>query len=326
MKLCSIWIIGILLILIAAMRPVGLDGDSINYASIAHLNWDDANFSDKEPFFWVINQLNNSLLGGYIGGLFFIFAALAVIIKMYAVKKLSLFPFFSIYIYIAIYFILHEMTQIRVGVASGIFLLAIPDLINKNRTNYIFKSIIATLFHYLSIVMIIFLFFDVKKIDKKVYFSIPLLSILASFLLQVNDIINISSIIFPNIIYEKIINYSILLSNGNFSELNKYNLYSIFTLIIYYFFLIIDNYKTDYDIILIKIFCISISSFYLFSDFPVIAFRLSEFLGVSMIILIPNIMSSIRNKKLYKSLLFIALTIYLFVISIGRNLNIDKFL
>jgi len=326
MKLGAVWFIGILLILIAAIRPVGLDGDSINYESITHLTWVDASFSDKEPFFWVINELNNLLLGGYISGLFFIFALLAVTIKMYAIKKLSIFPFFSIYIYIAVYFILHEMTQIRVGVASAIFLLAIPDLINKNRIHYIFKCVIASLFHYLAIIMILFLFFNSKKINKKIYFFIPLLCIILSILLPVNEIIKIANIILPNFISEKISNYSILLDGGNFSELNKFNFYYIFILILYLTVLQIKNYKSDYDIILIKILCISISSFYLFSDFPVIAFRVSEFLGIVIIILLPNIILSIDNKNIYKFLLFVIFTIYLIAISIGRNLNMDKIL
>ncbi|WP_256742632.1 EpsG family protein, partial [Cronobacter sakazakii] len=49
-------------------------------------------------------------------------------IKLHAIKKISSSPILSLIIYIAFYYILHDMTQIRAGVAAGLFLLAIREL------------------------------------------------------------------------------------------------------------------------------------------------------------------------------------------------------
>lgn len=134
-------LVGILLILVAGLRPIGIDGDSLNYVGVLHVSLSEANFIDKEPTFWIINELNKILFGGNEQTFFLIFAILGVSLKLLAIKKLSLLPFYSIFVYICLYFILHEMTQIRVGVATAIFLLAIPDIYNRNFKTFLFKTI-----------------------------------------------------------------------------------------------------------------------------------------------------------------------------------------
>jgi len=57
-------VIGILLILIAGLRPIGIDRDSLNYASLLNISLSEGNFLDKEPAFWIINEFNKILFGG----------------------------------------------------------------------------------------------------------------------------------------------------------------------------------------------------------------------------------------------------------------------
>lgn len=71
--------------------------------------------------FWIINQFNQLLLGGNDQIFFLIYAILGVTIKIIAINRLSSFTLLSVYLYICLYFVLHEMTQIRIVWLCGIF-------------------------------------------------------------------------------------------------------------------------------------------------------------------------------------------------------------
>ena len=55
------WIIALFLILIAALRPIELDRDSITYADIIQ-SYKDINLLALEPAFWVIKWFNDFFL------------------------------------------------------------------------------------------------------------------------------------------------------------------------------------------------------------------------------------------------------------------------
>jgi hypothetical protein len=114
------WTTALIFILIAGLRPIGLDRDSINYAELIQSTVD-VNLLDKEPAFWIIKRFNDIFFFGNIHTFFLIFATLGVSIKFLAIKRLSKLPLLSLIAYLSLYFILHEMTQIRAGVAAGLF-------------------------------------------------------------------------------------------------------------------------------------------------------------------------------------------------------------
>jgi len=131
-----LFIIGIILILIAGLRPIGIDRDSVNYVDflkiIGNHNIVFEDFLQKEPMFWIINKFNYIFFHGNIHIFFLIFAILGISLKLYAIRQLSTNILISLLSYILLFFILFDMTQIRVGVAIGIFLLSIPDIINNS--------------------------------------------------------------------------------------------------------------------------------------------------------------------------------------------------
>jgi len=315
--------IGIILILIAGFRPIGIDGDSLNYASVLGVHLENANFIDKEPTFWLINEFNHIVFNSEVQTFFLIFAIIGVSLKLYAIKILSINPLMSILVYLSLYFILHEMTQIRVGVASAIFLLAIPDIINKNFKIYLLKTIFAMSFHYSAFIMIFIYFLSNKRINQKVYYFLPLLgfvlSILQNIILQ---IIAMFATLLPAFIGDKVNLYILLLDSGKFSDINIFNFYYISLIVFYYIALM--NYKKFngiYDILNIKILGIMLFLFYSLSVIPVLAFRISEFFGVVLIFLIPNFIRIFKQKSFISIPIIIWLTIYLFFIMILRNLN-----
>ena len=299
------WSAAVFLILIAGFRTIGLDRDSLNYVTY-YQSANKIDLLDKEPAFWIIKFVNDILFKGDIRTFFFIFATLGVSIKFFAIKKLSKKPWISVIAYISLYYILHEMTQIRAGVAAGIFLLAIPDIYNKNLKNYLLKTLIAVSFHYSAIIMLPLYFFNPKNI-KIIYFSLPVLGLFfalskLSSTFLINKIVNI----LPEFLRYKINIYFSLLNNGIHSEINIFNIYytSLLILLIFIFYILYIlkiKLKGFYDIIYVKILIFSLFVFYFFSFIPVFSFRISEFLDVVLIFLIPNLYLYFKQKKIILS-------------------------
>lgn len=298
---CSAFIV---LVLIAGLRPVGLDNDSSNYVQVLHVSIFEANFIDKEPFFWLINEFNRSFFSGRTETFFLIFAFIGVFYKLFAVYKISKAPYLSLTLYVLIYFILHEMTQIRVGVAAGLFLLAIDDYFKKDMMKFFFKIAIACLFHYSAILGLLLLFFKRDSFNPIVYFSILFSSLLFAFLVGgsfLNAIVNY----LPSFLSYKLVLYMDLLEEGRFSAINVFNIYylSLFVMSVFFIF----NYKKikdGSDLLFLKVFIVGVSSFYLFSFLPVLAFRVSEFYLIVLIIIIANLYLIFKQKIILVSVIF----------------------
>ena len=316
--------LGLLLILIAGLRPIGIDRDSLSYVSFLHISLSDANFINKEPAFWIINELNRILFGGNEHTFFLIFAIIGITLKFFAIKKLSLSPIFSVFTYVCLYFILHEMTQIRAGVATAIFLLAIQDIYNRNLKSFLLKTILAMMFHYSAIIMLPVYFLNPYKINFKFFFFLPIFGVFLMFIgINVITILNSFLSILPDFLANKAELYILLLDDGKFNEINVFNFYYGSLLLIYYIMLLYHNYfKSKYDVLLLKLFGLMLFFFYFLSSFPVLAFRVSEFFGVVLIILIPHFAIIFKEKTIAKIPLSLWLTVYLVVIMISRNLNI----
>jgi hypothetical protein len=302
------WTIPLFLILIAGLRPIGLDRDSIEYAKIIQSSID-VNLLDKEPTFWIIKYFNDIFFFGDVHTFFLIFATLGISIKFLAIKKISKMPLLSVIVYLSIYFILHEMTQIRAGVAAGLFLLSIPDIYNRNFRKFIIKALLAISFHYSAIVMIPLYFLHPKKLNVA-YILLPIVGLISAYFGLSKILLSNLANLAPNFLAYKINTYLTLLELGEHSEINIVNFYYTSLLFFTYlgFFLYIKNkIKNDYNVLFLKILALSLFSFYFFSSVPVFAFRVSEFLNVVTVIFLPNFILYFKQKKL----VFILLAIFL---------------
>ena len=319
-KSSFLFIIALVLVFIAGFRKIGLDRDSITYSQFiisASFN-DSLSLFKMEPFFCLIVEASKLLFSDPVRGTFVIFAILGVSLKLYAIKKISPFPVLSVLVYICFYFILHEMTQIRVGVATAIFLIAIPDIVNKNVRGFLLKTALATMFHYSSIIMVPLYFLNPKRHNQIFYTLLPCLGILLS-------VTSIPSLLFssvvpllPGFIGYKINLYLNLIQMGKIDEIDMYNKYYLSLLGLYFFAIVnINKFKHPLNIIVIKIFCWMVFLIYFFSFMPVLFIRLSEFYGVVLLLLLPSLIIIVREKLLtsvlvvYYSLLM--LVNYLFV-------------
>lgn len=310
----------VLLFFIAGFRPVGLDRDSENYARAVQsfIITHNYNFITIEPSFYLIVNVSKFLFDDVVRGVFILYALLGVSLTLYAIKKNSSFPLLSLIVYSCFYFVLHEMTQIRVGVAGAIFLLAIPDIVNRNLKSFLIKTALATLFHYVAIIMLFIYLINSKHNKQLFYLFLPLIGILCA-ITNVGRFFLMSIINFlPEFLSYKINIYLALHEMGIFTEINVFNLYYSSLLIIYYFAIINTNkFKKEIDVLQIKILGWMLFTFYSFYFLPVFAFRISEFLGLVLIFILPDLISIVREKYFISFVVFlysiVALFNYIFV-------------
>jgi len=295
------------LILFAGLREPGSDMDSLNY--LFHFNhfqsFFQSNFLDKEPSFWLILEINKKYFFNNIHGVFFLYIFVQVSLIFYGIYKYSSSVIISILVYICLFYLLYGMTQIRAGVAAAFFLIAIPDLYNKNRIKYFMKITAAFLFHYSAFFLYFMYFIKPNKINKYIYFTIPILGIIIG--INHSAVIHLLAQIanhLPNILA-----YKLLLGIENLQLYHKatniFGIYATIKLIIYYFFLFnIKSMKHKIAITLLKIYGFSIFIFYVLSAIPVLAFRLSDMLSISLILLLPEIYFMFKQKILILILLY----------------------
>jgi hypothetical protein len=140
--------------------------------------------------------------------------------------------------------------------------------------------------------------------------------ILAIFNLSQFFLLNLINML-PNFLAYKIQIYLDLLKLGEHSEISIINIYYCFLLfsIYIFYFLLIKNkikIKSNYDIIFVKILSISLFTFYFFSNIPVFAYRISEFLNVVVIVFFTNLILYFNQKNLifYIMILFLFYMFY----------------
>jgi hypothetical protein len=119
----------IILILFSGFRGHQVDADSANYIDwFRSISEDDfVNiFNLKDPAFYLVAHLSVSL-GFGVSFLFLFYAAVSLWLKFHIVKHFPGFKYshFYVYLYFCRFYFVHDMTQIRTGVAVGFISLAL---------------------------------------------------------------------------------------------------------------------------------------------------------------------------------------------------------
>ena len=286
-------VVGVALVAIAALRGEGMDRDYYEYVS--HFNNYDMVVM-LEPTFKAIAWFVHSFLGSNHIFLFAIYAILGVGLKFIAIRELSNVALLSVAIYISQFFILHEMTQIRAGVASALLLLTIKPLYERKWRRFLFLTLCATAFH-LSGVILFALWFVSPRHRLKIYmFFIPMAIALSLFGVDILGLIPIPYLSAKIELYQNIREYTDSVHN----QINLFN--SVYLLRIGLCYLLfwatptLSKYNRYYTLLL-KIYTLSLTALPLFATLPVVAYRVYELLGVVEIILIPTLIYLIQPKK-----------------------------
>lgn len=297
---------GVLLFLIAGLRSddVTLDyGGYIDYYNDVITD----SFSRVEPSFILISQLVNYIFDDVLY-LFIIYAFLGVSLKYIAINHLSNHKFHSIFIYFSYFFLLLEMTQIRVGVAAGFLLLCIRPIHERKIFQFLIFSLLAFFFHYSALVVLLLYFLKSEDINKKVYFSlIPLGYIIYFFDINLFFLLDFLQIDLIQIKRESYSTYDNDINLFNYVYLSRIILASLLL-----FNIKLIKEKNDYAILLIKIYFISLFIFSAFASIPGMSSRVSELLLIVEIILIPCLIYVFKNKVVANFVIFIIAFVHLY--------------
>lgn len=305
--------IATLLLGLAAFRPIGIDKDSLTYVSYFF----DRTNSDisVEPSFQFIVMVIKAL-GGSPNLLFVVYAALSIPLFIYAIKRISTTPYLSLAIWVSNFYILQNLTQIRVAVSEAFFLLGLVFLLDKRRWLFVVCALLGLVFHYSALLLLVGLLFSNREIKNKERIALAAIPIV-SFAFTLGDI-NLLDLIPIPYIQERIRAYNEMSSSGTLGaeKVNYLNIPYLLRLTVYYFLLWKQEYiskQVPYLPMMTRIYALSILFYVTLSFLPILASRISELFAIVEVFFIPCIIYGFRPRYAGKLLVNIyAIALFLF--------------
>jgi len=277
----------VLLALLAGLRGINVSRDYYNYryifdnvytftnGNLSYLTVFEPGFIAIILFFRLIFEYN------YVVAIMLFYAFFSVILKIYAIRRLSVNPYLTILFYFSYYFLIHEMTQIRIGLASAIFLLSLIPFLQGKRKSFVCLILIASLFHYSAIFYLLLLMFDINKFNRNLYSCIIILSLILG-VLKLPLLSLFGNFDFANI-SDKLNNYVELSENGSLSinVFNSLNILNILCCIYLMFFVSKETIERDKKLMLfLKCSILSIFLLSFLSGAAAFSFRFFQLFGV----------------------------------------------
>ena len=268
----------------------------------------------NEPAVNIIGSVSKYVFGSPTV-FFLFFAALGVSLKVAAILKMSRNPAMAFFAYFCLYFFLQEMTQIRAGVATGFFLLAIAYIPEKKFWKFLFLILLGSLFHYSLLLALPLYFLNPRRINPAGYVTVLASLILLAF--AGGTLPRALSAISGIPLASRVTAY---LGQENSPDLaNPF----LWIRVAFALFLVFSSkaYKGDrLAVVLVK--CYFVSLFAYFGCYPIAGFsiRLRELLGAVEILLVPLAISISRDRLsstvLADALMISSLGAYLFMIGL----------
>jgi hypothetical protein len=272
-----------------------------------------------EPTLTLISMFVKKFMGDNVVWLFVIYAAIAVPLKMKAIRQLTPLVFLSLTIYLSETFILHELTQIRAGVAAGFLLVSIKPLYERRGWRFCGLIACAVLFHVSALPAFLLWFLNSGRINKWLWVSL----IGAGYVLAIMhfDIFRLITQIPIPYIQNKATAY-ILFDRMQGETVDIFRLYFLAKLGITLYLLwragaIAPHNRYVY--LLLKIMLISNFSLLLFSTNVAGGIRFSEFFGAVHIVLFPMIYYTVRQKHVaWAAVVLLAALLFYAQVFIGK--------
>lgn len=303
----------LLMIYIACIR----DENSVNDYEVYIGVWRYSTYERTtiEASFLFIRDILRDHLQLHYQSIFIVYAILGVSTKVWGIKRLADHFYLALLVYISHFYILHELTQMRAGVAAGFILIALKPLYNKNLKYYLIFIGLATMFHYSAALMLPLWFLNRNKSNKYYYyFLIP-----AGYIIYFLGIGFIQNIPIPYF-QTKLEAYKNLAEEGS-DKINVFNALFLIRILIYYVLVfnrekIAKEYKMFY--FLLNIYAISLFVLPALAAIPAIAFRIHELMGVVEIILFSLLIYAFKP-RVFGYVAVIIITLVFFLINIFYN-------
>lgn len=286
--------LSVCLVLLATFRPETLP----DYGAYSHFYYS----PDKDRFEFTANIIKS--LSPSLFCFMFLYAIISVSIKLKAIQCTSSLHILSLLCYFVLSYPLHELVQIRAGTAIAMYLYAIHYL-RENKFKYVVCILLAACFHYSALVALPFVILNAKTFKKGRWYLLILISCFCYFVG-----IDIAKIML-SFVSEGSYLYLQLLTNTE--KTNVFN--SMLLAYIFIFFVLSECYKKQvrnpYTCILLKILACTICILPLTASASIITFRLFEFLGTSLIFLLPNFLY-ICKRRITGYLMFFLFFLFFF--------------
>lgn len=294
--------VGAVLILFATFKEVGFDNDSENYEYF-YQHYDDPYLLLGVEYSFILLSRFFSHFTDDVHIMFLFYSGIGIILKMSAIKKLSELWFLPLLVYLGNYYILHDLTQIRTSIVSGLFLLSIIPLAEGKKKQAALIMAVGCVFHYSALALFPALLLNNKEMSRKERILWALL-VPAGYVLYFLKVSLLSEIPIPYI-GDKLETYQELSESGILGdEINVFNAVFIVTWLTFLYLLLYHDIvikHNKYLPLMLKLTGISVFSFSAFSFLPVLAFRISELYGIVEIIIFANIYYTIKPEWLAKT-------------------------
>lgn len=291
-----LWGIAILLALFAGFRGVEVSKDYYTYQRMFdfynELRSEGLLLANFEPGFSLIIILFKSFFEVNYGLAIMLFFAIAsVFLKVYSFNKIAFNPFLLILFYYSTYYFLHEMTQIRVGLAVSVFFMGLPLYLNGKKLYFFLCILLATAFHYSAILFLLIYLLDSKYLTRTVLGFMLLASVVLGFyklpLLGLLGDIAIADL------SPKLSHYTEVVEAGVASSINVFNSANLLTMVVCLFYIVFISEKQLINDRLLNlslkftVFSVFILSF--LSGVPTLSYRVSELFGVMSILVFTSL-------------------------------------
>ena len=287
---------GIILIAYSGLRPVGFDRDSPNYENMFMHPESRVALVSAEPFFlWICSVC--SLIMQDVRIVLVIFACIGVSVKLFAIRKFIPMFFLPLVIYFGNFYFLHENTQIRAGVAAGLFLVAVSYISNEKKVFALGFILLACMFHYSSLALLPLLLLDNKPIGRVKSWILASIVPLC-FVLYILNLDLLTTVPIPYVT-DKIEGYKAASEFGAVAKNSILNPFPLIKMAVFLYFLYfaetIEKYVPSIYL-LIKILGCSLIVYFAFSSITIISVRISELYGIVELVAYPCIAYTIKPR------------------------------
>lgn len=312
---------GFVLVLLAGCREIGVDPDSLVYEQY-FMDCENMRYLlSVEYSYLYLSQLLRTFTDD-VHSIFLIYAFFGVLLKLKAMREYSTHAFLVLLVYISYFFELHETCQIRTGVISALMLFIIYYVAQKKRLKAFLLILLASVFHISALSFVILLFFGNKPLGRKwVIFlavSIPVSYVVGVFFSSISAMLE--SIPY---IGNKLTNYQESAETAliQVQGVNPYSPFHLFQVMVFYYLLYFRNTIARYDKyypILIKALALGLVFYTAFASLPVLGERLGALFKMATMILIVDIVYTIRPRRY--GVLAVALVAFVYLNYVMRSM------
>lgn len=285
------------LVLLAGLREVGIDPDSDNYEEM-YRSYYSTSSSDKMEFTFLMASAFFNLFTNDVHLLFLTYAFIGVGFKMFAIRKVTDLTFLTLAIYISFYYFVHEVTQIRTGVLSGLFLLSIYYIVEGRRWLALSLILLGACFHVSGLALLPMVFLNNKELTGKgkLVWSCVVLSGYVVYFVGVGVLMMLDIPMIGN----KLAYYQQAEDTGlSDSGVNVFGPLYLLNIVIYFYLMYFSKPLTvcnKYFPLMMKVFAIGIASYTSLAFVAVIAIRISLLIRVVGVLLFPCIAYTIAPR------------------------------